>query len=65
MSFSMINPTFFCHKIDFIYYKENRTSNSSLGASSLRLAIEDEQERMRQKEYNLIKKVKHIPSHMF
>lgn len=23
MSFSLLNPTFFCHKINFIYYKED------------------------------------------
>jgi len=36
----MLNPSFFCHKIDFIYYKEGEACKSDIKESELRLAIE-------------------------
>jgi hypothetical protein len=57
MSMSLLNPSILCHKVNYIYYREKDTWQTG------RLpAIEDERERVRQGEYQVIRKVKNIPN---
>ena len=61
MTFQMLNPSFFCHKINFIYYTEDLKEYPTRN-KVLKLAIEDEKDRVRQGEYKTIKKIKYISS---
>ncbi len=57
MSLSLLNPSILCHKINYIYYQEKESWKRG------RLAeIEGEKERVRQGEYQVIRKVKNIPN---
>lgn len=62
MSFFLPTPTFFCHKINFIYYRGDNESWSPEVNVARQLAIEGEREAIKQKEYRLIKQIKDIPS---
>ena len=42
MSFSFLNPTYFVHKIDYIYYKEERSEIKKIIKEPMRLEIEDQ-----------------------
>jgi len=48
MTISMLNPSFHCHKINFIYYKEGAFSKRREVDVGLVAAIEDEKERIRE-----------------
>lgn len=54
---SLLNPSILCHKVNYIYYREKEPWR--VGPLP---AIEDEKERVRQKEYQVIRKVKNIPN---
>lgn len=57
MSMSLLNPSILCHKVNYIYYREKEAWRTGCLP-----AIENEKERVRQGEYQVIRKVKNIPN---
>lgn len=57
MSLSLLNPSVLCHRVNYIYYREKEPWRGNPLP-----AIEDEKERVRQGEYQVIRKVKNIPN---
>jgi len=64
MSLFMLNPTYLCHKINFVYYKSDETNIKAINRSEVMLAIQEEKERVNFAEYNTINKLMKCPKNL-
>ena len=66
MTISLISPSCLCHKINFVYYTaEEKWMRGRKVSSETTLAIESEKDRVRQSEYQLLKRIKEVPGALF
>jgi hypothetical protein len=60
----MLNSSYMVHTIDNIHYKSDQTGLKGTAMQALENKVEEEREVVRQQEYRVIRKIKHVPEHL-